>query len=54
MINAFLVFNGSGQPRLTKFYTQLVSPPLAHRGHHRQCHNRERLTPRRTQPCSSA
>ncbi|KAJ2968859.1 hypothetical protein NQ176_g8971 [Zarea fungicola] len=24
MINAFLVFNGSGQPRLTKFYTQLV------------------------------
>jgi AP-3 complex subunit sigma len=23
MINAFLVFNGSGQPRLTKFYTQL-------------------------------
>lgn len=27
MINAFLVFNGQGQPRLTKFYTQLVSPP---------------------------
>lgn len=26
MINAFLVFNGQGQPRLTKFYTQLVSP----------------------------
>ncbi|OAA63051.1 AP-3 complex subunit sigma [Cordyceps fumosorosea ARSEF 2679] len=25
MINAFLVFNGQGQPRLTKFYTQLVS-----------------------------
>ncbi|CAI4217195.1 unnamed protein product [Parascedosporium putredinis] len=25
MINAFLVFNGSGQPRLTKFYTQLAS-----------------------------
>lgn len=24
MINAFLVFNGQGQPRLTKFYTQLV------------------------------
>ncbi|KAK4038138.1 clathrin adaptor complex small chain [Parachaetomium inaequale] len=23
MINAFLVFNGQGQPRLTKFYTQL-------------------------------
>jgi hypothetical protein len=27
MINAFLVFNGQGQPRLTKFYTQLVSHP---------------------------
>ena len=26
MINAFLVFNGQGQPRLTKFYTQLVGP----------------------------
>lgn len=25
MINAMLVFNNSGQPRLTKFYTQLVS-----------------------------
>lgn len=24
MINAILVFNNSGQPRLTKFYTQLV------------------------------
>ncbi|RCI17277.1 hypothetical protein L249_2288 [Ophiocordyceps polyrhachis-furcata BCC 54312] len=24
MINAFLVFNGQGQPRLTKFYTQLA------------------------------
>lgn len=24
MINAVLVFNNSGQPRLTKFYTQLV------------------------------
>ena len=29
MINAFLVFNGSGQPRLTKFYTQLVPLPPA-------------------------
>jgi AP-3 complex subunit sigma len=27
MINAVLVFNNSGQPRLTKFYTQLASPP---------------------------
>lgn len=27
MINAFLVFNGQGQPRLTKFYTQLVGSP---------------------------
>lgn len=27
MINAFLVFNGQGQPRLTKFYTQLVGAP---------------------------
>src|SRR5271170_6935390 len=26
MINAVLVFNNSGQPRLTKFYTQLVRP----------------------------
>lgn len=25
MINAVLVFNNNGQPRLTKFYTQLVS-----------------------------
>jgi hypothetical protein len=25
MINAVLVFNNAGQPRLTKFYTQLVS-----------------------------
>ena len=25
MINAVLVFNGNGQPRLTKFYTQIVS-----------------------------
>ena len=31
MINAVLVFNNNGQPRLTKFYTQLVhtSPSLA-------------------------
>lgn len=28
MINAVLVFNNAGQPRLTKFYTQLV-PDLA-------------------------
>jgi hypothetical protein len=27
MINAVLVFNNNGQPRLTKFYTQLVRPP---------------------------
>lgn len=27
MINAVLVFNGQGQPRLTKFYTQLVRDP---------------------------
>ncbi len=27
MINAVLVFNNSGQPRLTKFYTQLVLFP---------------------------
>ena len=26
MINAVLVFNNAGQPRLTKFYTQLVCP----------------------------
>lgn len=25
MINAVLVFNNNGQPRLTKFYTQIVS-----------------------------
>jgi len=28
MINAVLVFNNNGQPRLTKFYTQLVSTLL--------------------------
>jgi len=28
MINAVLVFNNAGQPRLTKFYTQLVHLPL--------------------------
>ncbi|ERF69428.1 hypothetical protein EPUS_07832 [Endocarpon pusillum Z07020] len=28
MINAVLVFNNSGQPRLTKFYTQLPGPHL--------------------------
>jgi Clathrin adaptor complex small chain len=28
MINAVLVFNNSGQPRLTKFYTQIVSASL--------------------------
>jgi AP-3 complex subunit sigma len=27
MINAVLVFNNTGQPRLTKFYTQLVYAP---------------------------
>jgi len=27
MINAVLVFNNNGQPRLTKFYTQLVNSP---------------------------
>jgi len=32
MINAVLVFNNAGQPRLTKFYTQLVLAPLCH-GH---------------------
>lgn len=47
MINAFLVFNGQGQPRLTKFYTQLVrcghvdsckarnEPLTQHRSNHR-------------------
>lgn len=29
MINAVLVFNNNGQPRLTKFYTQLVGRSLA-------------------------
>lgn len=28
MISAVLVFNNTGQPRLTKFYTQLVSPTM--------------------------
>jgi hypothetical protein len=28
MINAVLVFNNAGQPRLTKFYTQLARLPL--------------------------
>lgn len=30
MINAVLVFNNNGQPRLTKFYTQLVRPQHPH------------------------
>jgi hypothetical protein len=30
MINAVLVFNNNGQPRLTKFYTQLVSLKTHH------------------------
>lgn len=29
MINAMLVFNNNGQPRLTKFYTQLVGFPTS-------------------------
>jgi hypothetical protein len=29
MINAVLVFNNAGQPRLTKFYTQLVLCDMA-------------------------
>ena len=29
MINAVLVFNNAGQPRLTKFYTQLVRTTLS-------------------------
>jgi hypothetical protein len=31
MINAVLVFNGQGQPRLTKFYTQLVQLTVSSR-----------------------
>ena len=27
MINAVLVFNNNGEPRLTKFYTQIVRLP---------------------------
>lgn len=27
MINAVLVFNNNGQPRLVKFYSQIVFPP---------------------------
>jgi Clathrin adaptor complex small chain len=45
MINAVLVFNNAGQPRLTKFYTQLV--PL-----HRQPIKRN-LTESRKRPYSS-
>ena len=29
MINAVLVFNNAGQPRLTKFYTQIVRSSYA-------------------------
>jgi AP-3 complex subunit sigma len=32
MINAVLVFNNAGQPRLTKFYTQLVRGSRQARG----------------------
>lgn len=31
MINAVLVFNNAGQPRLTKFYTQLVYLSASHK-----------------------
>ncbi|KAF2862638.1 hypothetical protein K470DRAFT_255918 [Piedraia hortae CBS 480.64] len=34
MINAVLIFNNKGQPRLTKFYTHLVpNPPFFHPNH---------------------
>jgi sensor domain CHASE-containing protein len=33
MINAVLVFNNNGQPRLTKFYTQLVRRNTQHALH---------------------
>ena len=36
MINAVLVFNNNGQPRLTKFYTQLVRLPLSTHSPHSQ------------------
>lgn len=52
MINAFLVFNGSGQPRLTKFYTQLASS--LHHHHHRGFPLPAKLTLGRTQPCNNA
>jgi hypothetical protein len=50
MINAVLVFNNSGQPRLTKFYTQLV------RSRGALGTDKDRLLIRiasRTRPCSS-
>lgn len=36
MINAVLVFNNAGQPRLTKFYTQIVRPPTFHLPTHKK------------------
>ena len=33
MINAVLVFNNNGQPRLTKFYTQLVNDSITPPSH---------------------
>lgn len=36
MINAVLMFNNTGQPRLTKFYTQIVSPHTSNMTSQRQ------------------
>lgn len=47
MINAVLVFNNAGQPRLTKFYTQLVDIYL-------NTPSRAALTQARKPACSNA
>ena len=47
MINAVLVFNNAGQPRLTKFYTQLVNTVISDEGE-------EKLTVSRKPACNNA
>jgi len=45
MINAVLVFNNNGQPRLTKFYTQLVQFPMDCPDHTDHTDHRPRTLP---------
>jgi hypothetical protein len=53
MINAVLVFNNNGQPRLTKFYTQLVRRNALPGSHPSICRIAANAFPR-TQQCNNA